>query len=238
MSKEALRLPRSDFFKEPVRDLLSLLYNIPRFEVRGQENLTESPVIFAFFPHCGHPDSPAVRRALLRNLRKRLVFPAAADYWSKDVLKSTVMSLFVRSSLMSRAGAGREAIKESLDRAKDLLNAGFSLVISPEGTRTSLPLEKRVFHTGVAELVIRTGRPVIPVRLYGLEEVMPKGTKFPKLFEGNLDEGFHRWRVLVLIGEPMDFDLEDMMGTRSQKRKKITAQIKKRLLEMDKEQKK
>lgn len=239
MSKEALRLPRSDFFKEPVRDFFSLGYNITRFEVRGRENLTESPVIFAFFPHYGHPDGPAVRKALSR-LRKGLIFLAAADYWHgkdwKGRLKSFLGSLFVINIPLSRAGAGRKEIQKGLDMAVGFLNSGYSIGTSPEGTRTSLSLEKRVFHTGGAELVIRTGRPVIPIRLYGLEKIMPKGAKFPKLLEGNRKEGFRRWRVLVLIGEPMHFDPETMTGTRSQKMKKITAQIRERLLEMDKEQ--
>lgn len=242
MSKEVLKLPRSDFFKEPLRDLISLAYNITRFEVRGQENLKfmrKTPTIFVFFPHCGHPDSPAVRKVFPRDLRKRLVFPAAADYWHgrgwKGRLKSFLGSLFVINIPLSRAGAGRKAIRESLDRAEDFLEAGFSLVMAPEGTRSSLPPEERVLRQGVAELVLRTGAQVIPVRLYGLEKIMPKGSKCPKLLEGNLVEGFGRWRVLVLIGEPMDFDPEAMTGTRFQKMKKITAQIRERLLEMDKE---
>jgi 1-acyl-sn-glycerol-3-phosphate acyltransferase len=239
MSKETSPFQRGELLKEPIRDVFSLLYYIPRFEVYGQkclEIMRDTAVIIVFFPHCGHPDGPGVRKAIPRGPRKNLLFPAAADYWFdgswKGRLKAVFGSFIVRSFPLSRAGSGRKVIEGDLDKAEHLLKQGFSLVFAPEGTRTLLPLEERVFHTGIAELVIRTGAPVIPVRLHGFKTVMPKGTAIPRVFEGRPFRGLHRRQLKVVIGEPISFEPEAMEGTRSQKRKEITSQIRECLLAM------
>lgn len=230
MYKETLPLHLRGRFKEASRDLFLFLFDLLKFEVDGQENLglmrEGNPAIVVFFPHCGHPDAPAVRKAFPPDLRRRLVYSAAADYWYSSRLRSGLTTLFLKSFPMARDGSGK-AITDGLDIAEGFLNSGYSIVISPEGTRSSLPLKKRIFHLGPAELVIRTNLPVIPVRLRGFEEIMPKGTALPRL----LDNGRRRL-VSVSIGEPMFFDLEAISGTRSQQRQEITSELRQRLLAM------
>lgn len=115
-----------------------------------------------------------------------------------------------------------------LDIAEDYLRRGYSIAVSPEGTRTLLQLEERVIHSGPAELALRTGFPVVPVKLDGFGEVMPKGMNFPQPLDG-----LQRKPVSVRIGEAMVFDVENMsVGSRSQQRGLITAALRERLLEM------
>lgn len=234
MQKEVLNFQRDEPFKEAFRDAFSLLFELLKFEVEGQENLEfmrrGKPAIIAFFPHCGHPDGPAVRKTVPSDLRKLLFFPAAADYWhQKDLkgrLKAGISSLFLRTFPMHRADFGRSIIK-SLDVAEQYLLSGYSIVVSPEGTRSHLSPEERELYTGPAELVLRTGMPIVPIRLHGFEDIMPKGSFLPRAFKG-----IQRKEVLVSIGEPMFFDAEAIGENRSYKRKIITSQLRERFLEM------
>jgi len=229
--KGQAQLPRTDPFLEVVRDLNSLGFSLTRFEVQGRDNLKlleKESAIIVFFPHCGHPDGPAVRKALREY---PVVFPAAEDYWGSQA-KAMIASAFLRAVMLSRQGAGGEAILAGLREAERYLNSGFSLVISPEGTRSSLPSEEREFKTGTAELVLRTGKKVIPIRILGLEEIMPKGSTFPRLFD--FHDGIHRRQVRVIIGPVLDFEdiIKRQNLPRSLKRKEITARIKEELLRL------
>lgn len=84
-------------------------------------------------------------------------------------------------------------------------NRGLSLLLSAEGTRTSLPPEDRKFMPGFAFLALETGVPIIPVTIVGYETVLPKGTVIPHPFNLH-NPGFDkRKRVDIIFGEPLHF---------------------------------
>lgn len=218
-----------------------LLSHLLDVKVAGRENLEMikhgTPAIFCIFPHYGHPDSVVVRSVIEQDF----TFLAAGDYWDNPTLKGQLRSkfseLFVKSIPIGRAGSGREAIIGGIDRAEACLQAGESVVLAPEGTRTDLPLTKRKLLFGPAELVLRTRAPIIPVRLRGLEDVMPKGSKLPKPWSVVSHPPFVcRKTVLVFIGEPMFFndivDTDPKEMPKSQKRRLITERLRGKLLGM------
>lgn len=234
MTKETSQLSEDERRAEARRDLISRLFNLMDFKIEGQGNLEimrqGTPAIVAFFPHYGHTDGPAVRAAFPCDLRKFLFFPAASDYWyQKNLpgrLKAGLRSLLLQTFPMARADSGR-AVLQGLDLAGELLRSGSSIVVSPEGTRSSDSLEEREFHAGTAELVLRTGAPVIPIRLNGFEDVMPRGNILPRLFKG-----FRRREVSVSIGEPMSFNQVGNSGIRREQRNEITCQLRERFFAM------
>ncbi len=235
MSVEAPIALRS---KELVRDTLSyIIFNhLIDLEIVGRENLgsvNKEPAIVIWFPHCGHAEAPAVRNAFPRDARENLIFLAAADHWFKDRKMRFLSSLFLRSFSMNRDPKKIRAMIESLGGAVSLLESGISLGISPEGTRSSKPDNERKLQEGVAQLVVMTnGRvPVIPIVFTGLEAVMTRETKMPRFF-ARKGLGFRRKRVLVVIREKMFWNLEEMTGTKAEKRGEITNEIRNRLLNM------
>ncbi len=115
---------------------------------------------------------------------------------------------------------------DSLSVAEDFLNSGYLLALAPEGTRSSRPLEDRVLKTGIAELVIRTQTPVIPVLLKGFIEIMPRGTAIPNFIKRG-----KRRSVSATVGAPIEFSLNPNLN-RSAQRKDILEKLRGTFLAM------
>jgi 1-acyl-sn-glycerol-3-phosphate acyltransferase len=75
--------------------------------------------------------------------------------------------------------------------ARAVLDAGRVLAVSPEGTRASDGALQRG-KPGVALLAARSGVPILPVGIGGLDRFLPRHTKVPRLFK----------RVTLRVGEP------------------------------------
>jgi 1-acyl-sn-glycerol-3-phosphate acyltransferase len=84
-----------------------------------------------------------------------------------------------------------------LKLAEKALAEGAAVVIYPESTATRDPdLWPMVAKTGVARLALATGAPVIPVAHWGTQNVLPYGSKKPRLFP--------RQTVRTVAGKPVD----------------------------------
>lgn len=126
-----------------------------RYEVRGKQYLSQQPAIFAS-KHQSAWDT-LIFWALLDQpvyvlKRELLLLPLFGWYLSR-----------LRSIAIDRK-AGSTALKTMLMQAKANLQAGRSVVIFPEGTRTRVGAES-VYHPGVASLYSQLGHAVVPVAL-------------------------------------------------------------------------
>jgi len=110
---------------EIARDFTGALLHIMDFKVYGRENLrylkdTDEKVIYAFFPHTGHTDSPTLITALPPYLRRGVIFPAAAKYWFGEGLEGpdgwvrSKLRILVPTYPMNREGSGLSSVKESI----------------------------------------------------------------------------------------------------------------------------
>lgn len=75
-----------------------------------------------------------------------------------------------------------------------VINNGGNVLIFPEGTRSTTG-KLQPFKSGIGLITWNMEVPVIPIKIKGLYEVLPKGTHFPKT--GNVE---------VIIGKPMKFN--------------------------------
>jgi 1-acyl-sn-glycerol-3-phosphate acyltransferase len=80
----------------------------------------------------------------------------------------------------------------SLDTALGVLAAGGAFGIYPEGTRSR---DGRLYRgrTGIAQLALTSGAPIVPVGLIDTERLQPVGSNRPRLV-----------RITVRFGEPID----------------------------------
>ncbi len=128
----------------------------------GLEHLDglESPVIVNG-NHSGHFDAPLVMITMPRRITNKLATGAAADYFFDKWYKAAFTELIVNAFPVDRTGS-----RNHRGLSGDLLDAGVSLLIFPEGTRSRTGGMGR-FKPGSAALAISHNIPVVPVAMVG-----------------------------------------------------------------------
>lgn len=155
--------------------------------VRGREHLAELEGRCLICPtHASHLDFSAVRLALGPYRRRRLAAAAAADYFGANPVRWFVAA-WLGSFAFNRLSNGAESIAA----AEGLLASGWNVLVFPEGTRT-ISGEIAPFRPGAGLIAVQTGCAVLPVRIVGIRDVLPKGARLPR-----------RARVEVRFGQPL-----------------------------------
>ena len=144
------------------------------------------PAVFAA-NHTSHVDTMTVLLALPRARRHRIIIAAAADYWFSNRVLAAWSTVFVGAIPVERDRVNRR----TLEVCHDLLGREWSLLVYPEGGRSPAGTIQD-FKPGAAWIARRAGVAVVPVRIVGTSDVMPKGRRLPR-----------RARVQVIFGEPM-----------------------------------
>lgn len=125
--------------------------------------------------HSSHFDCPVILAALPHRIRHRTIVAAAADYFYRSAAFGTFTSLALGTIPFER----HEGSRASLDRCKEGIRKGWSVLLFPEGTRSKTG-EVGEFGKGAAYLSIDTKCAGLPIFIEGLREVMPKGRLFPR----------------------------------------------------------
>ncbi|MBM3849248.1 MAG: 1-acyl-sn-glycerol-3-phosphate acyltransferase [Verrucomicrobia bacterium] len=120
--------------------------------------------------------------------------PRAVCFLARDTLfQIPLLGWYIRrlnAVPVNRDGGGGAGLKAILDR----LQAGSAILLFPEGTRSA---DGRLgpARSGIGLTVIKSGAPVIPIRLHGTYEAWGRHRRLP---------GPGRFRVVV--GEPLQFE--------------------------------
>jgi 1-acyl-sn-glycerol-3-phosphate acyltransferase len=160
-----------------------------RIEVGGLEHVPTRGAVLLCGNHASHLDAPAILAALPRDLALRASTAAAGDVFGDEhPFQGAVGRLTTNALPIQREAEFAKGLR-TLER---VLDEGRPLVLFPEGKRSSdgglLP-----FKPGAAMLAIRTGAPIVPVRLDGVNKALPKGSRLPTAAD-----------VTVRFGEPID----------------------------------
>ena len=151
--------------------------------VDGREHLEklDGPVIFAA-NHQSHMDTPAILAALPARLRYRVAPAMAKEFfkphfypeqygrgaWFTNSLNYYLAALFFNAFPIPQREAGA---RQTLRYIGDVLGDGFSVLIFPEGKRSTDGSIDR-FRPGIGMIASRLEVPVVPVRLEGLNRVL------------------------------------------------------------------
>ena len=176
-----------------------LLRFYTRRRTTGRKKLTrlKAPVILVA-NHVSHLDTPVILAALPRRMRKRTVVAAATDYFYRNRLVASAVSLIFNTVPLDRKGGGLE--KESAGHLDGLIDKGWNLLMFPEGTRSRSGGTGRL-RRGAAVLAVRHYVSIIPVRITGTNEAMPPGRFWPT--RGRSGNGHKRHRVSISFGDPI-----------------------------------
>jgi 1-acyl-sn-glycerol-3-phosphate acyltransferase len=166
----------------------------------GREKLSslKQPVILVA-NHASHMDTPVILSALPRKLRKRTAVAAAADYFYRNRLVASAVSLIFNTVPIERTGGGGGLAKDG-SHLDALLDEGWNLLLYPEGTRSRGGGPGRV-RRGAAVLAAAHNLSIIPIRVTGTAAAMPPGRWWPKRLHGRLLSKRHR--IEVSFGEPI-----------------------------------
>jgi long-chain acyl-CoA synthetase len=161
-----------------------------QLKVDGLEHLEslQGPVIFAA-NHQSHFDTPAILQALPPRWRYRVAPAMAKEFfkahffpeqygrkaWASNSANYYLASLFFNAFPLPQRETGT---RQTLRYIGELVTAGYSVLIFPEGRRTA-DGSIGPFQPGTAMIAAKLGVPVVPVQLEGLDRILHQTWKFP-----------------------------------------------------------
>lgn len=166
------------------------------------EACPNGPAIY-FANHSSHLDFATIWAALPTAQRTRTRPVAGRDYWEKTALRRRVACDLFNAILIERQNVSVAA--NPLTAMLSALDAGDSLIVFPEGTRSQDGIV-HAFKPGIFHLArSRPAVPLVPVYLQDLSRILPKGDVLPVPLIASLHVGAPlHWRD----GEPKPEFLE------------------------------
>ena len=153
-----------------------LVRNELTLRVFGLDNLegVEPPVIF-YSNHSSHLDATLIMCSLPDRWQSRTAVGAARDYFFDVWWRQAFTALVYGAFPIDRARGAKGAV----DKARELLAERWSIVVFPEGTRSTDGHLQRFRH-GAARLALETGAGLAPIAIVGAFQAMPKGRIWPR----------------------------------------------------------
>jgi long-chain acyl-CoA synthetase len=218
-----------------IRDVSQPLWILPlasifmRRRITGLEHLDQvrGPVIFAA-NHQSHFDTPAILSTLPPKWRRYLAVTMAKDFFDAHFAPSShtagdrlkigalyyLAVLFFNAFPLPRTGPGT---RDTLRYAGELVAAGFSILVFPEGHRTEHG-EIGHFQPGVGMMASKLRLPVVPVRLEGLERVLHHTWRWPR-----------RGPVRISFGPHLELEGDDYPALAQRVEQAVTALLPERV---------
>jgi 1-acyl-sn-glycerol-3-phosphate acyltransferase len=144
--------------------------------VYGADDLSavRGPVIF-FSNHASHLDATLIMSTLPERFQRKTAVGAARDYFFDVWWRQAFTALVYAGFPIDR---GRGAVG-AIDKAREIMQEGWSIVVFPEGTRSQDGHMHRFRH-GASRLALELGASVVPIAIVGAYQAMPKGAWWPR----------------------------------------------------------
>lgn len=185
--------------------------------VEGLENFPAKGAVILASNHLSVFDSILIPLIVPRQVN----FLAKEEYFTGRSPYQRLRTAFMRTigQIPVQRGQARAGVA-ALEVAGEVLEKGGAFGIYPEGTR-SLDLRLYRGHTGVGQLALTSGAPVVPMALIGTDQIQPPGQRFPR-----------PRRVTIRIGKPLDFSRYDGMSASPAIRRAVTDEVMYSIMEL------
>jgi 1-acyl-sn-glycerol-3-phosphate acyltransferase len=185
--------------------------------VEGLENFPAKGAVILASNHLSVFDSILIPLIVPRQVN----FLAKEEYFVGRSPYQRLRTAFMRAigQIPVQRGQARAGVA-ALEVAGEVLIKGGAFGIYPEGTR-SLDLRLYRGHTGVGQLALTSGAPVVPMALIGTDQIQPPGQRFPR-----------PRRVTIRIGRPLDFSRYDGMSASPAIRRAVTDEVMYSIMEL------
>jgi 1-acyl-sn-glycerol-3-phosphate acyltransferase len=163
------------------------LSSVRTIDEGGGKCLAEGSAVVIAANHQSHADTAVLHASLPRSCRARVRFVASAVRFQRaergapmrEVLERWLLHGLAVHAYGSVLVGGEESGLRSIDTLSRLLQDRAAIAMYPEGTRSRDGSLGRL-RPGVAMLALATGCSVVPVRIDGTRDALPKSTRFPK----------------------------------------------------------
>jgi long-chain acyl-CoA synthetase len=192
--------------------ILPLARLYARADVLGLDHLRglDGPVLFAS-NHQSHMDGPVILAALPGRWRARLApamskeffkahfFPATATWreWFTSSLNYYLAAFFFNAFPLPQRETGA---RQTLSYMGEITGDGWSVLIFPEGVRSATG-DIKTFRGGIGMIGAKLDLPVIPIRLDGVDRILPTGSSVGR-----------PGRVRVAFGAPLRLHGDDYVA--------------------------
>jgi long-chain acyl-CoA synthetase len=189
-----------------LREFLDVLIQKPVYElffdveVHGLSNLNglKGSAIF-IANHTSYLDQPAIMYALPRDIRYKIASATREEFFFSEEGTSLFKKILFPFAML--AGnvfllPQKSGFRKSLAFMGSLIDKGVSVLIFPEGSRTRNG-KLQEFMSGLGLMVKEFQVPVVPIRIFGMEKIYPRGAKIPK-----------KGKCIVVFGRPIEFATE------------------------------
>jgi 1-acyl-sn-glycerol-3-phosphate acyltransferase len=138
-----------------------------RYRFYGRENFKKGKSYIYVSNHTSFLDIPGLRLLIPGQFR-----PLA----KKELLKIPVFGWIAKAATVIVDRSSQQSRKKSMDRLRQILHDGLSILIFVEGTqnRSTEPLQP--FHDGAFRIAIDTQEPLLPMVVIGAGKLMPPST--------------------------------------------------------------
>jgi long-chain acyl-CoA synthetase len=146
-------------------------------KVRGSNHIPLHTNFIVAANHASHLDMGVIKVAL-GEAGEELTSLAAADYFFRNKYRRAFFKHFTNLVPMERSGS----IRKSMDTAEQVLRRGRSMVVFPEGTRSTSG-EMADFLPSLGYLALRADVGILPAYISGTYQSLPKGSAVPRARE-------------------------------------------------------
>lgn len=145
------------------------ILNFIHYDVRGREHVDRKKAYIYACNHTSFLDLPGISIALPTQFR-----PLA----KKELLKIPVFGWIARSACVIVDRSSNQSRKQSMNHLKEILGAGISILIFPEGTQNRTTELLQPFYDGAFRIAIDTQQPILPMISINAGTLMPPGKAF------------------------------------------------------------
>jgi len=138
-----------------------------RYRFYGRENLRKGQAYIYVSNHTSFLDIPGLTMLIPGQFR-----PLA----KKELLKIPIFGWIARTAAIIVDRSSPDSRKRSIDKLKQFLRKGISILIFAEGTQNRTDKLLQPFRDGAFRIAIDTQEPVIPIVVLGAGPLMPPGT--------------------------------------------------------------
>ena len=138
-----------------------------RYRFEGQENFKKGQSYIYVSNHTSFLDLPGLRLLIPGEFR-----PLA----KKELLKIPIFGWIARGATIIVDRSSGESRRKSIDKLKEILNQGISILLFAEGTQNRSKEILLPFKDGAFKIAIDTQQPILPIVVIGAGPLMPPGT--------------------------------------------------------------